>query len=212
MEWLNKQLGNLAIKMTGYVLGIVILIFGISGYIELKMAYNTAVEESRSEAESAMETAIKAVDWRLQNVEHTTQTAALFTFEIESNPDACYEYLMKIVEMNPDIATAGIMFVPDYFASHKGLYAPRVYHNLTTDQYIMNDISSEVEGYLYTDADNYKKRSMARQCGMNHIMTRSLPTVRSLPLLCRFMTVEANLWVLSVQRSTYSGYGSCLMT
>lgn len=157
MEWLNKQLGNLAIKMTGYVLGIVILIFGISGYIELKMAYNTAVEESRSEAESAMETAIKAVDWRLQNVEQTTQTAAQFTAEIESDTAACYQFLSKILKMNPDIATAGIMFVPDYYSSHKGLYAPRIYHNQDTDQYIMNDISDEVEGYVYTDADNYKK-------------------------------------------------------
>lgn len=153
MEWLNKQLGSLALKMTGYVLATVLLIFGITGYLELRMAYNTAVAEAQVEAESAMETAIRAIDWRLQNVEQTTHTAGKLGSMIGSNTYDVYRYLTSIVESNPDIATAGLFIKPGLYPGYEGMFAPAVSRNFNTGEIIMADVSDAEHGYNYLEDD-----------------------------------------------------------
>lgn len=153
MDFLSKQLSSLSIKMMAYVLSVVLLIFGISGYFELKMAYRTAVKDAHQQADDAITAAANAIQWRLFCVETTTHTAGRLGSMIGSNTYDVYNYLKGIVESNPDIASAGLFIKPGLYPGHKGMFAPAVSRNMDTKEIVMADVSDAEHGFNYLEDD-----------------------------------------------------------
>lgn len=153
MDFLSKQLGRLSIKMTAFVIAVILLIFGISGYLELKMAYKTTVADAQQRADEAMTAAANAVNWRLYNVENTTHTAGGYAKIIEKSPNDAYTFLKELIESNPDIASAGFFFKPGYYSNIKGAYAPTISRNKVTKEISAANITDTGHGYDYLHGD-----------------------------------------------------------
>lgn len=153
MDFLTKQLGSLSIKLMAYVISVILIVFGISGYIEMKMAYRTAVQEAHQRANDAMTSAANAVNWRLYNVETTTHTAGKLGYMIGKDSYDVFKFLRSIVESNPDIATAGLFIKPGLYPGHDGMFAPTVSRNFYTKQIEMADASDAEHGYNYLEDD-----------------------------------------------------------
>lgn len=164
MDFLSKQLNRLSIKMTMFVLSVVVIVFAISGYVELRMAYDTTVEDAHRRAEEAISTAANAVNHRLYNLETTTHTAGEYADMLEDSPESAFTFLRKIIDCNPDIASTGLFFRPGYYPQHPGLFAPNVYRERVTEIIHQVDISEEQYGYDYLDGDENWEGALRDEC------------------------------------------------
>lgn len=156
MDFLTKQLSRLSIKMMAYVLAVVLIVFGVSGYLEMKMAYRTAVEDAHQRAEDAMTSAANAINWRLYNVENTTHTAGNLGYMIGKGSYDVFKYLRCIIESNPDIASAGLFIKPGAFPGKDGMYAPTVSRNMITMEIKEADVCDAEHGFSYLDDENWE--------------------------------------------------------
>lgn len=141
--------------MTAYVIAVILLVFGISGYFELKMAYKTTVEDAHKRADESMIAATNAVNWRLYNVENTTHTAGRYSKLLEKSPDAAYVFLNNLLQSNPDIASVGLFFKPGYYAGKSGLFAPTIGRDINTKELMTADVSTKEYGFNYMEDENW---------------------------------------------------------
>ena len=159
MNWLTKQLGNLSIKMSLYVLLVVAVISGVSSFIQVRLTYDKSVESAHKIAESAMDVSVKAIETRMEKVEMLVQSSSRFMGNYLDKPDDCYDLLMNMLVSEEDVITVGLLFNENFFKSKGRHYAPTLYR-----QYESNTILSADEaenGFSFDYLDNEDENWLA---------------------------------------------------
>lgn len=135
----SKQLGNVSIKISAFVVGVVLLFFIINSIISIGIAYDNAVTETYKTIDAAMESSLKELDCRFETVEATTNAMALNVEQVAADTSFFRDFLKKVLNATKDISAVTIECAPYYFSKNKFECAPTLFVETVTGDTIYND-------------------------------------------------------------------------
>lgn len=155
----SKQLGGVAIKLSAYVAGVVFLCYVAVSILTIKAAYDSLVEDTYQDIETAMDWALDLIDSQLDKVETVTDAIANDGARFRYTQDGIDEYMIELMASCEEISAVTMEYLPGIVPGKAGEYAPTVYVKQSTNDTIFLDVAKL--GLHYTD-ENYKDDNWLR--------------------------------------------------
>lgn len=146
----SRQLGSLSMKISAFVVGIVLVFFTINSIVSIGTAYDDAVSSTYEKMEAVMENTARHVDLRLLNGENITDLMAKTGSAVLTDSTKCKELLMTLINSSPDISAATLEFAPHHYPTTGKEYAPTIFISSQTGDTIYEDIT--LRGFHYLDS------------------------------------------------------------
>lgn len=145
----SNQLGGVAMKLSAYVVGIVLLCYAVVSLLTIKAAYDSAVRQTYKEIETSMGWALDRIDSRLSKVENVTDAMAKNGERFCDTQEDMRMYMTEVVNSCEEISAVTIEFLPGIVPGKPREYAPTVYVQKSTGDTLF--IDAVEKGLHYVD-------------------------------------------------------------
>lgn len=146
-----KQLRSLTFSLTIFTVLAAFLCFFVNDLFTVHRAYDSTVKYTHYMANVSLQSAVNALDARLEKVELATQAVAKNSDLITDDPNSSYELLNKLLDYCPYISAATIMFKANYYPQIGYEYSPSIIRTFMADE---KRVNSTTTGFSYLSQTN----------------------------------------------------------
>lgn len=145
---------SIAAKTTFLVIVIVIVITLVAGVLQVNYVRDIFARETYRQSNRAMESAIKAIDQRIANVETAVKTAASYAEDFATSDVNNIRFMADLIDGNQDISAVTLLYRDNYFPQHGKYYAPTITRHPVTGAYIEEEIGGPENDFCYLETDS----------------------------------------------------------
>ena len=153
MANLNKQLGTLSTRITGYVIAVIFVLSIINGTISLRKYYKKVFETASLTASVSLEAAVSSIEDKLDMIETATNSIAGLSDLITHDPNSAYSMLEKLLNSCQYVTAASLLFSENYYPEKGREYSPSIIRDYLEEE-TRTDVSSIGFSYLDTGVDD----------------------------------------------------------